>query len=200
MANYVLSKAEDSSPDFQSAFVPQDQGRGRDPANPRGLPIGFDMDLDFGPSVQDQRHRFVFSGTYVGAGGVQLSGIVTLASGVPFNILAGSDLNGDGDAGTFPVDRARVNPADASTSVGRNAGRLPAESIVDLRFSRRWRLSNITIEPLLEVFNLLNHTNFTAVNNVFGTGAFPSSPLPGYGQYQQAAAARQAQMALRVVF
>lgn len=200
MANYVLSKAEDSSPDFQSAFVPQDQGRGRDPANPRGLPIGFDVDLDFGPSLQDQRHRFVFSGTYVGPRGVQLSGIATLASGVPFNILAGSDLNGDGDAGTFPVDRARVNPADVSTSVARNTGRLPGESTVDLRVSRQWRLSNITVEPMFEVFNLLNHTNFTAVNNVFGTGAFPSSPLPGYGQYQQSAAARQAQVALRVLF
>ena len=200
MASYVLSKAEDNSPDFQSAFVPQDQGRGRDPANPRGLPIGFDSNLDLGPSLQDQRHRFVFSGTYVGPGAVQLSGIVTLASGVPFNILAGADLNGDGDAGTFPVDRARVNPADASTSVGRNTGRLPAESTVDVRFSRQWRLGNTTIEPMFEVFNLLNHTNFTSVNNVFGTGAFPSSPLPGYGQYQQAAPARQAQVALRVLF
>jgi hypothetical protein len=164
------------------------------------LPIAFDVDLDFGPSLQDQRHRFVFSGTYVGPRGVQLSGIATLASGVPFNILAGSDLNGDGDAGTFPVDRARVNPADVSTSVARNTGRLPGESTVDLRISRQWRLSNITVEPMFEVFNLLNHTNFTAVNNVFGTGAFPSSPLPGYGQYQQSAAARQAQVALRVLF
>jgi hypothetical protein len=164
------------------------------------LPVTFDADLDIGPSLQDQRHRFVFSGTYVAPHGLHLSGIVTLASGVPFNIIAGSDLNGDGDAGTFPVDRARVNPADASTSVGRNTGRLPAESTVDVRFSRQWRLSRTTIEPMIEVFNLLNHTNFTAVNNVFGTSAFPSSPLPGYGQYQQAAAARQAQVALRVLF
>jgi hypothetical protein len=71
---------------------------------------------------------------------------------------------------------------------------------VDLRFSRPWRAGTATIEPMLEVFNLLNHTNFTAVNNVFGTSAFPASPLPGYGQYQQAAAARQAQIALRVLF
>src|SRR4029450_8755922 len=42
MTSYVLSKAEDNSPDFQSAFVPQDEGRGRDPANPRALPLGFD--------------------------------------------------------------------------------------------------------------------------------------------------------------
>ena len=129
-----------------------------------------------------------------------LSGIVTLASGVPFNILAGSDLNGDGDAGTFPVDRARVNPADPSTSIGRNTGRLPTESTVDVRFSRRWRVSKTTVEPVFEAFNLLNHTNFTAVNNVFGPGAFPVSPLPGFGQYQQSAPARQAQVALRVSF
>jgi hypothetical protein len=200
MASYVLSKAEDTSPDFQSAFVPQDEGRGRDPANPRALPLGFDPDLDSGPSLQDQRHRFVFSGTYVRPHGIRLSGIVTLASGVPFNILAGSDLNGDGDAGTFPVDRARRIPTDPSTSVGRNTGRLPAESTVDLRVSRQWRVARTTVEPVAEVFNLLNHANFTAVNNVFGTGPFPGSALPTYGQFQQAAAARQAQVALRVSF
>lgn len=200
MASYVLAKAEDNSPDFQSAFVPQDEGRGRDPVNPRALPIGFDPDLDIGPSLQDQRHRFVFSGTYAGPHGMLLSGIVMLGSGVPFNILAGSDLNGDGDAGTFPVDRARVNPSDPSTSIGRNTGRLPTESTVDVRFSRRWRANKTTVEPMFEVFNLLNHTNFTAVNNVFGTGPFPGSPLSTYGQFQQAAPARQAQVALRISF
>ena len=33
---YTLSKAEDTSTDFQSAFLPQNNGRGRDPAQPTG--------------------------------------------------------------------------------------------------------------------------------------------------------------------
>ena len=53
---------------------------------------------------------------------------------------------------------------------------------------------------MFEVFNLLNRANFTAINNVFGTGPFPAAPLPGYGQFQRAAAPRQAQVAVKVVF
>ena len=60
-ASYVLSKAEDISADFQSAFLPQDNGRG-DPNNPQGLPLGFDPNTERGPSGQDQRHRVVVSG------------------------------------------------------------------------------------------------------------------------------------------
>ena len=39
-----------------------------------------------------------------------MSSIVTLASGRPYNILAGADLNGDGNGGAFPPDRARTQP------------------------------------------------------------------------------------------
>ena len=59
LAAYTLSKAEDTSTDFQSFFIPQDNGRGRDPGDPNGLPIGFNPDAERGASLQDQRHRFV---------------------------------------------------------------------------------------------------------------------------------------------
>jgi hypothetical protein len=199
-ASYVLSKAEDLSSDFQSSFMPQDNGRGRDPNNPDGLPEGFDPYAERGPSLQDQRHRFVFSGWYEAPGAIQISGIVTIASGVPFNILAGSDLNGDGDGGSFPSDRARRIPGDARSWVPRNHGRLPSDASVDVRVSRRFRKGVSTIEPMVEVFNLFNRANFTDVNNVFGTGAFPASPLPTYGQFVRAAAPRQAQLAVRLAF
>ena len=199
-ASYVLSKAEDISADFQSAFLPQNNGRGRDPNDRQGLPIGFDPDAERGPAGQDQRHRFVVSGWYDAGAGIQLSGIVTVASGVPFNILAGTDLNGDGDGGNFPSDRARQSPGDPSSSVPRNAGRLPTEATVDLRVSRRFSRSGIAVEPIFEVFNLFNRANFIDVNNVFGTGAYPSAPLPTYGQFVRAAAPRQAQLGLRLTF
>jgi hypothetical protein len=189
------------SSDFQTSFLPQDNGRGRDRADTTGLPVGFDPDAERGPSQQDQRHRFVVSGWYEAPGAIQLSGIVSVGSGVPYNILAGIDLNGDGDGGNFPSDRARSTLGDPSSSVRRNAGRLPSEATVDLRVSRRFALgSSVAIEPIFEVFNLFNRTNFTDINNVFGTGAFPNAPLPTYGQFVRAAPARQAQVAARLTF
>ena len=102
-ASYTLSKATDNSTDFQSAFVVQDTGRGRDSNNPYGLPIGFDPDSEKATSLQDQRHRFVLSGFSRLWAGVQASWILTAASGRPYNILAGADLNGDGDGGASSV-------------------------------------------------------------------------------------------------
>jgi hypothetical protein len=201
LAGYVMSEAEDNSSDFQSAFLPQSNGAGRDPNNPRGLPAGFDSAQERGPSLQNQRQRFVFSGSYEAPRGIHMAGIATVGSGVPFNILAGTDLNGDGDGGTFPTDRARRNPLSPASSVPRNAGQLPAEATVDLRVSRSFRLVwKSTVEPMLEVFNLFNRVNYTDVNNVFGVGAFPDNPLPTYGQFQRAAPPRQVQAAVRVVF
>ena len=76
---------------------------------------------------------------------------------------------------------------------------MPSNATVDLRVSRRFGKS-LAIEPIVEVFNLFNRANFIDVNNVFGVGAFPTSPLPTYGQFLRAAPPRQAQIALRLVF
>jgi hypothetical protein len=111
----------------------------------------------------------VLSGSFVTLLGMRVAGIVTVGSGVPCNILAGTDLNRDGDGGNFPTDRARRSPADPATSMSRNAGRMPAEATADVRVSRVFPLAGkITIEPLFEVFNLFNRVNYTDVNNVFG--------------------------------
>jgi hypothetical protein len=58
---------------------------------------------------------------------------------------------------------------------------------------------------MVEAFNLFNRVNFTEETNqssfvVFGTGAFPSSPLPAYGRYTLTAPPRQLQLAARVTF
>ena len=201
LASYTVSKAEDNSTDYQSVFIPQNNGRGRDRSNPTGLPIGFDPNSEKGPSTQDQRHRFVLSGMYVVPGEVQLSTIVTAASGRPYTILAGVDLNGDGNGGAFPPDRARVNLADESTAVGRNSATLPAQVTMDLRVSRRFAIGgHAYVEGLFEVFNLFNRTNFTEINNIFGAGVYPANPLPTFGQSTQAGPPRQGQLAVRVGF
>jgi Carboxypeptidase regulatory-like domain/TonB dependent receptor len=200
LVSYTLSKAEDNATDLQTNFIPEDNGRGRDPNNPTGLPIGFDPGRERGPSLQDQRHRLVLSGVIQLPRQFQVSSIVTVASGRPYNILAGADLNGDGNGGTFPPDRARRNPADSSTSVARNLGTLPMQSVVDVRVSRRWRVGRVTTEGIVEVFNLFNRTNITERNNIFGTAAYPASPLPTFGQVDQVGPPLQMQLAIRTTF
>jgi hypothetical protein len=205
---YTLGKAEDNSTDFQSAFIPQDNGRGRNPQDPEGIPLGFNPDLERGPATHDQRHRFVFSGVYQFPWDVRLSTIVTAASGRPFTPITGVDLNGDGDGGAIPgSDRARVNPADINTSVGRNSENLPSTFTVDLRLAKRFRLGgNAALDVIAEAFNLLDRTNFADVNNVFGVGAFPGSPQTDaqgrvtYGTFTAAQPPRQVQVAAKFSF
>jgi len=201
LASYTLSKAEDNSTDFQSAFIPENNGLGRNRQDPTGLPLAFDPDAERGPSIQDQRHRLVFSGLLVAPADVQLSSVVTIGSGRPYTILAGADLNGDGNGGAFPPDRARRTPTDPGSSVDRNSAALPTQASVDLRVSRRFRLGGrVSVDGIFEVFNLLDRTNFIEINNIFGTGAYPASPVSTFGQFTQAGPPRQIQLALKVNF
>ncbi len=197
---YTLSKAEDTATDFQSSFLPQDNGEGRDPARPDGLPIGFDPRRERGPALHDRRHRLVVSTTVEAPWNITVSALANVGSGWPYNILAGADLNGDRDGGSFPSDRARTDPTSAATSLPRNSGRLPAQATLDLRISTTLRIRGLQIEPLLDIFNIFNRTNFRDVQNVFGTGAYPQQPSPTFGQFTQADTARQLQLGLRVSF
>ena len=199
-AVYTLSKAEDTSTDYQNAFIPQDTGKGRNPDDPTGLPIGFDPRSEKGPSLQDQRHRFVFNAIQTLPKDFQVSGIVAIGSGRPYNILAGTDLNGDGTGGAFPPDRARENPADPTSSVGRNTGILPSTASVDIRVSRVFRMGRNNLTATGEVFNLFNRTNYTEINNIFGRNPFPESPDSTYGQFEKAGPPLQAQLGLRLQF
>ncbi|HSL21484.1 MAG TPA: TonB-dependent receptor [Vicinamibacterales bacterium] len=201
LASYTLSKAEDTSADYQSFFIPQDNGLGRNPANLNGLPIGFDPSAERGPSLQDQRHRVVFSGAYALPWNVTVSSIVTLASGRPYNILAGSDLNGDGNGGATAPDRPRTDPANPATSIKRNAGLLPNQYTVDMRVAKRLAIrGRAHMDLMFEAFNLFNSTIYTNVDNIFGTGSYPGSPLPTFGQHTEAAPPFQAQLAVKFGF
>ena len=137
---------------------------------------------------------------------IQLSTIVTAASGRPYTALVGADLNGDGQPGT-PFDRARRNPADPATAVGRNAETMEGQFNVDLRLSKRFKLGGgAALEAIAEAFNLLDRANFSEINNVFGRNPFPGQPQTDaqgrvtYGLYEQALPPRQVQLALKLSF
>ena len=202
---YTLSKADDLGSDV-IAFPNQaeDPGRGRDPADPAGFPLGFDAQAFRGPSAVDQRHRFVASGVAELPWRLRLSGVVTLASGRPYTALAGADLNGDGN----PVsDRARRVATDPNSRVGRNSELTPDYASVDLRLSRRVSLSRrLALDLIAEAFNLLDRANFSDVNNTFGPGAYPTNPQldpsgqATYGRATRSYAPRQVQLAARLSF
>jgi hypothetical protein len=198
MVGYTLSKAEDNGTDFQSEFIAQDSGRGRNPADLTGLPLGFDPDSEKGPSLQDERHRLVASGMYMAPRKIELSSIITIGSGRPYNILAGADLNSDGDGGA--TDRARGTLTNIATSVMRNAGTLPTQATVDLRVARSFALGRTNVQGIFEIFNLFDKANYIGVNNVWGTGAYPSAPAPTYGKFTQAGPPRQMQFAVKIGF
>jgi hypothetical protein len=210
LVSYTLSKAEDNSTDFQSAFIPEINGLGRNPSDPEGLPLGFNSDAEEGPANHDQRHRVVLSGLYRFPGEIHVSSIVTAASGRPFTPLAGFDWNGDGNGGAFPPDRARrtpgATPSAPTDSVGRNSATMQEQIVVDLRVSKKFSFTGAALDGIFEVFNLFNRANFSEINNIFGGGAFPGQPQQDaqgrvtYGRYEQALSPLQMQLAVKVSF
>jgi len=72
---------------------------------------------------------------------------------------------------------------------------------LDGRASRRIRFGRQAyLEGIVEVFNLFNRTVYTEINNIFGTGVYPTAPLPTFGQFTQAGPPRQVQLAVRLGF
>jgi outer membrane receptor protein involved in Fe transport len=203
--SYTLSQAEDEGSDmFGQSNVAEDSGVGRDPADPGGLPQGFDAGAFRGPSAVDQRHRFVLSGIAQLPLALRLSGIVSAGSGRPFTALSGLDSNGNGVAAN---DRARRDPGNPATRVERNGERMASTASVDVRLARTFALPReARIELLVEAFNLFDRVNYSEVNNVFGPGAFPDRPLRDsagrvtYGRYTRAYPPRQVQLAARLSF
>src|SRR6185295_16887289 len=73
-ASYTLSKTFNYANDDQIPFS-------------NGPLDSNDLQREYGPTPNDQRHRFVFSGAARLPYGIQLAPIFTLASGVPMDIL-----------------------------------------------------------------------------------------------------------------
>ena len=123
-----------------------------------------------GDSVLDQRHRAAISGWWNLPYQFTFGGLATLASARPFNITAGSDLNGDG----ANVDRPVIN----ASVIARNAGRGNALYDVSVFLEREFRVTErVRLSLRGEGFNIFNHANTIGRNGVFGTG---TTPLPTF--------------------
>jgi len=158
---------------------------------------------DYGRSDDDQRHRLVFNGSVqLPAGsarnlferigrGFQLSGMLQHYSALPFNITTG----------TATIQGTNARPTANGSFIGRNAGTGFDFSSLNVRVSRAFRLTeSVNLEGIIEAFNLLNRVNGVTRNGVFGTGAYPTHPLPSFGQTTSVSDPRSLQLALRLTF
>jgi len=117
------------------------------------ITLAQDMGGEYGLAATDQRHRAVFNGIWELPIGFQLSGVYFYGSGQRRATSAGADrrLTGDGDG------RLR---ADGSI-IPRNAFIGSPIHRVDMRMQKRFGLGGRrSVDGLLEVFNLFNHSNF----------------------------------------
>ncbi|MFY9222366.1 MAG: carboxypeptidase regulatory-like domain-containing protein [Blastocatellia bacterium] len=193
LASYTYSKAIDNTNDF--SLIINEVSNLLEPGEERGL------------SLQDIRNRLVFSGIFdIGYNknfllkDLQLSSIITLESGRPYNLLAGVDLDLSGDA----------NPADRPTAIGRNAGILPGFANIDLRLIKSIKFQEkYNAQLIFEVFNLFNRVNISDINRTFPpdkNGAF-NLPAQENGRFivpaerfRGAFAPRQLQIGLKLSF
>jgi hypothetical protein len=188
---YTWSRASDSASDFD------DQ-----PQNPYAL------GAEWGPSRYDQRHRLVANalfdlpigeeedqrpgvmpGPFVRAfSHIEIAPILTIASGLPANVTTGTD---DSQTHAFPFTSRPVDMA-------RNSWRLPASATLDVRILKYFDIKpHGKLDIVLEAFNLLNRTNVTQVNTVYGPS---QTPLLSFGFPIEAGQARQFQISIDFEF
>lgn len=132
-------------------------------------------------SLLDQRHRLVISGWYKLPYRFTLGGVTTAASGRPYNITVGQDVNGDNANTDRPFDYA------TGTFLGRNTGHNTPIYSTDLFLQRTFVIGDrVHVELRAEGFNIFNRANIVARSGVLGginaaTGAYIVPPAFGQG-------------------
>jgi len=194
-AAYTLSKAFNYANDDQ---IPFSAG-----------PIDSDnLQLEYGPTPNDQRHRFTFAGTAELPWNIRVSPILTLASGVPMDI---NIIRFDQNQQAFGQTRIPQLQRNAGGRLFKNAAELnafinqinarggvdgmplplaPANakfndsfSSVDVRLSKVFTYNErVRFEPMVEVFNVLNTTNILGVSNTNYSGFGNVLGTPSFGQ------------------
>jgi hypothetical protein len=174
-----------------------------------------DVMRDWGRSDDDQRHRLVVSGTVNSSAapaatlwehvshGFQASGAVQYYSALPFNITSGvPNLQG---TASRPLTGGATAPPNfdvrAVSLIPRNTGSGADFFSASVRISRVFRIRNgLTLEGLVEGFNLTNRVNALTRNATFGAGAYPASPAPGFNQVTAVGQSRTFQFGIRLMF
>jgi outer membrane receptor protein involved in Fe transport len=210
-AAYTLSKAFNYANDDQ---IPFSNG----PVNVNAL------QLEYGPTPNDQRHRFTAAGTIEMPFGFRFSPILTLASGVPMDILlpngssripqlqrnaGGRIFNDASELNAFLTNYNVSLPANQRLPLAPSNAKFNDNfSSLDLRLSKVFTFQErFRFEPIIEVFNLFNTTNILGVSstnysgfgNVLGTPSF-GQPLTTAGGVFGSGGPRAVQIAGRFTF
>ncbi|MGC2745808.1 MAG: carboxypeptidase regulatory-like domain-containing protein [Candidatus Angelobacter sp.] len=121
------------------------------------------ISADYGRAAFDVRQRLFFGGTVALPHGFRVSPFMVANSGAPFNIITGTDLNGDsifndrpafagGATGPTVVDTSfgsfNTSPAPGQITIPSNFGSSPAQFTLNMRLSK-----TIGIGPKLEAAN-----------------------------------------------
>ena len=174
-AAYTLSKSLNYANDDQIPF-------GNGPIDP------LDLHREYGPTPNDQRNRFVVSGTADLKWGVQISPLWTLASSVPMDIMLPDNSTRVPQFGRNAGCRAFHNGAQLNAAIaqinakgGENGTPLPLVdpsatfcnmfNSFDLRLAKQFQLGErMSLQLVGEVFNLFNTTNILGVSNTNYSG------------------------------
>jgi len=143
---------------------------------------------EWGPTGADERHRLVGTGVFDIAYGIQLSPVLQLASARPYNLLAGTDLNGDGNSAANGGDRY-IDPA-TGKQVSLNSQRGDNTFVFDMRSTKFFNVGagDRKVGIFVEMFNLFNTANFGAQYQGNGRSATfrqPNGYIPGIGYPRQ---------------
>ncbi len=111
--------------------------------------------VENGNAIFDQRQRFVLSGVWVAPLKINIGGVGTFGSGLPYNITTGTTNSGDSGATT---DRPVIN----GVVIGRNTG--VGRPIYDISpfLERPFNLwgEHVHLNLRAEAFNVFNHAKF----------------------------------------
>jgi len=168
-AHYTLSKSQawfGATGDF--GLQPQNLFNKWDPIN-------------FGPTAEDERHRFVLSGIFDLPVGFQLAPIFQLASARPYSVLPSCvcDINRDG----VTNDRESVNPGvDDQHKLPPNTMRGDIFSQLNIRVSKFFNWGeHKKLGLFFEAFNVFNTGNYgNQFQNVTGSPDF-GKPINFFG-------------------
>jgi hypothetical protein len=173
--SYSLARARNYVNDDQIPF-------GAGPIDPNNL------ELEYGPTPNEQRHRLVVSGSFQLPAKLQLSGIWTLASGVPMDILMPDGSRRvptlSRNAGARELETAsELNSYIASLNASGGIDGVPLPLVredarfsdgfdsLDLRLSRRFAVRrSLSLEAIVECFNVFNVTNILGVSKTNYSG------------------------------
>ncbi len=144
-------------------------------------------DLDIGPSDLSVKHTFQLNGLLELPWQFQISGLFRAQSGFHFSRQAVAFEDPDGD-GTF-------NTIDHGPGAGRNAFTSPPYVNLDMRFAKRFNITErVKLQALFELFNVLNRQNPAAVEARTNVANSPFNSL------RQVLPGREGQVGLRLEF